>query len=90
MAERGKVAWSTLGMFPMAASLHPETSPQPIPCQHQTRCSPHHISMFRGECFQFATGMMGCDIWALDALWKKQMWPESAGDDKGHLAFVGE
>lgn len=46
--------------------------------------------MFRGECFQFATGMMGCDIWALDALWKKQMWPESAGDDKGHLAFVGE
>lgn len=50
----------------------------------------HHLSTFCGWCCQFATGMMACNIWALDALWKKQAWPESSGDEKGHLAFVGE
>lgn len=64
--------------------------PTAIPCQHQTHCGPHHLSVFCGGCCQFATGMMGCNIWALGALWKKQVWPESSGDEKGHLAFVGE
>lgn len=64
--------------------------PTAAPCQHQTHCGPRHPSVFHDGCCQFATGMIGCDIWALDALWKRQAWPERFGDEKGHLAFVGE
>lgn len=64
--------------------------PTAAPCQHQTHCGPRHPSVFHNGCCQFATGMMGCDIWALDALWKRQAWPERFGDEKGHFAFVGE
>lgn len=67
--------------------------PAAVPCQSlsQNRCgishlAPHALQWVLLVCH----GADECDVWALDALWKKQAWPEIFGFGKEHLDFAEE
>lgn len=56
-------------------------------CQHQTHWGPCHLSMSHGGCCHF--GMIGCDIWALDALWKRLRDLKGLGMRRGTWLLQG-
>lgn len=62
----------------------PATIPKPL--WHQPSLAPHAVQWVLLVCH----GEDGCDVWALDAVWKKQAWPEIFGFRKGRLDFAGE